>query len=113
MISASCLRIFCVAAVLAFPFRARAADAPPAAPDTSAWRDPNKPIAARVQALMSPLTMKEKTSLINWLVPAIDRLGMPEYNHGNECLQPGTFDVLVGAASDDICQSTNLEVTDN
>jgi beta-glucosidase len=54
--------------------------------DPSLWRNPDKPIAERVQALMSQLTMKEKFSLIYWKAPAIDRLGINAYDHGDEAL---------------------------
>ncbi len=65
---------------------------------TAVWRDPGKPTAVRVAALMSQLTPKEKISLLYWLAPAIDRLGIPAYDHGNECLhglvRPGKFTVF-------------------
>lgn len=35
---------------------------------------------------MGRLTQKEKISLIYWLAPAIDRLGIEEYHLGDECL---------------------------
>ncbi len=54
--------------------------------DPSLWRNPDKPIAERVQALMSQLTMKEKFSLIYWKAPAIERLGINAYDHGDEAL---------------------------
>jgi beta-glucosidase len=67
-------------------------------PDTSVWRNPEKALGERVQALMAQLTLKEKISLIYWLAPAIDRLGIKEYHHGNECLhglvRPGKFTVF-------------------
>jgi len=67
-------------------------------PDTSVWRNPKKPLGERVQALMSQLTLKEKISLLYWLAPPIDRLGIPEYHTGNECLhglvRPGSFTVF-------------------
>lgn len=67
-------------------------------PDTSVWRNPEKPLGERVQALMAQLTPKEKISLIYWLAPAIERLGIREYHHGNECLhglvRPGKFTVF-------------------
>ena len=69
--------------------------------DTSVWRNPDNPIPERVKALVCQLTMKEKISLCYWLSPAIDRLGIPEYDHGNECLhglvRPGKNTVFPAA----------------
>jgi len=66
--------------------------------ETALWRNPDKPIAERVQALMAQLTQKEKISLLYWLAPAIERLGIPAYHHGNESLhglvRPGKFTVF-------------------
>ncbi len=65
---------------------------------TAVWRNPDTPIPERVKALMSQLTMKEKFSLLYWITPGIDRLGIAEYHHGNECLhglvRPGSFTVF-------------------
>ena len=65
---------------------------------TAVWRNPDVPTDKRVAALMSQLTLSEKASLMYWLAPAIDRLGIPAYDHGNECLhglvRPGPFTVF-------------------
>ena len=65
---------------------------------TAVWRNPDVPTAKRVAALMSQLTLTEKCSLLYWLAPAINRLGIPEYDHGNEALhglvRPGQFTVF-------------------
>jgi beta-glucosidase len=79
--------------------RAQAVTPPPVDPAVTAiWRNPDAPIPERVKALMSQLAMKEKISLIYFLAPAIDRLGIREYNNGNECLhglvRPGSFTVF-------------------
>jgi beta-glucosidase len=53
---------------------------------TRPWLDPDLPIDQRVHSLVSQLTLKEKISLIYWLAPPIDRLGIPEYSLGDESL---------------------------
>ena len=50
------------------------------------WKDPTQPLAARVQDLMSRLTLEEKASQLMANPPAIPRLGIPAYSHRNECL---------------------------
>ena len=40
----------------------------------------------RIKDLISRLTLEEKTSLMLYNSPAIERLGIPEYNWWNECL---------------------------
>lgn len=40
----------------------------------------------RVQDLISQMTLQEKVSQMRYDAPAIDRLGIPEYNWWNECL---------------------------
>jgi len=66
--------------------------------DTSAWRNPNKPIPERVQALISQLTLKEKISFLSYSSPGVARLGIPPYDTGDECLhgivRPGKFTVF-------------------
>jgi len=44
------------------------------------------PIAERVEALLSQMTLSEKISQVVHQAPAIPRLGIPEYNWWNECL---------------------------
>jgi beta-glucosidase len=55
-------------------------------PTTRPWLNPDMPTAGRVESLMSQLTMTEKIGLTSWLAPAIDRLGIDAYHHGNEGL---------------------------
>ena len=50
------------------------------------WKDPAQPLAARVQDLMSRLSLEEKASQLMANPPAIPRLGIPAYSHRNECL---------------------------
>ena len=57
-----------------------------AVPADRPWLDTSKPVEERVRLLEGQLTFKEKASLLYFLAPAIDRLGIKEYHHGNECL---------------------------
>jgi beta-glucosidase len=41
---------------------------------------------ARIQDLISKMTLEEKVSQLSYESPAIERLGIPEYNWWNECL---------------------------
>lgn len=50
------------------------------------FRNPDLPIADRVQDLVSRLTLEEKAAQMQNLTPAIERLGIPAYNWWNECL---------------------------
>ena len=50
------------------------------------YTDPDQPIEARVQDLISRMTLEEKVSQTLHGSPAIERLGVPEYNWWNECL---------------------------
>lgn len=50
------------------------------------WRDPYAPIDERVKDLISRLTLEEKISQMMHSAPAIERLGIPEYNWWNEAL---------------------------
>lgn len=64
------------------------------------------PVEERVQDLLDRLTADEKIGLLRATAPAIPRLGIPKYNHGNEALhgivRPGRFTVFpqaIGLAS--------------
>ena len=64
------------------------------------------PVEERVQDLLGRLTADEKIGLLRATAPAIPRLGIPKYNHGNEALhgivRPGRFTVFpqaIGLAS--------------
>lgn len=50
------------------------------------YQDPDLPIQARVDDLISRMTLEEKISQMVYDAPAIERLGIPEYNWWNECL---------------------------
>lgn len=67
-------------------------------------------IRDRAKALLSEMTLKEKLDIIIETSPANERLGIPEYRHGNEALhgvvRPGAFTVFpqsigLAAAFDD------------
>jgi beta-glucosidase len=51
-----------------------------------AYRDATLPIEARVDALVSSMTLEEKISQMVYDAPAVERLGVPAYNWWNECL---------------------------
>ncbi|MCI1186207.1 glycoside hydrolase family 3 C-terminal domain-containing protein [Hymenobacter sp. DH14] len=68
--------------MLAFLFSAQ-----PAAAQTKAlFLDPTKPINARVNDLISKLTIEEKADQMMYNSKAIERLGIPAYNWWNEAL---------------------------
>jgi beta-glucosidase len=46
----------------------------------------NLPMDERIDDLVSRLTLEEKVSMMIYNSPAIERLGIPEYNWWNECL---------------------------
>jgi beta-glucosidase len=50
------------------------------------YRDISLPVEARVNDLVSRMTLDEKMAQLVYTSPAIDRLGIPAYNWGNECL---------------------------
>lgn len=50
------------------------------------YSDPTQPIEARVNDLVSQMTLPEKVSQMQHGAAAIERLGVPEYNWWNECL---------------------------
>src|SRR6476620_10363307 len=50
------------------------------------WFDPDRPIAARVDALVGQMTLDEKISQMVDQAPAIERLGVPAYGWWNEAL---------------------------
>src|SRR5690348_4160850 len=50
------------------------------------YQDPNRPIAERVNDLLSRMTLEEKASQMLSDAPAIERLGVPAYGWWNECL---------------------------
>ncbi len=50
------------------------------------FQDLNLSVEERVTDLISQMTLQEKVSQMRYDAPAIDRLGVPEYNWWNECL---------------------------
>jgi hypothetical protein len=50
------------------------------------YRNPELPIDERIADLIGQLTLEEKCSLLRYDSPAIERLGIPEYNWWNEAL---------------------------
>ncbi len=50
------------------------------------FQDPSLTFGERIEDLISRLNIEEKTSLMLYNSPAIERLGIPEYNWWNECL---------------------------
>lgn len=53
---------------------------------TPIYKDSSKPLDARVQSLLSTLTLPEKAGLMGYRSQAVDRLGIPAYNWWNEGL---------------------------
>ncbi|MEL6820921.1 MAG: glycoside hydrolase family 3 N-terminal domain-containing protein, partial [Calditrichota bacterium] len=62
------------------------------------FRNADLPLEERVQDLVNRLTIEEKAGLLWELAPAIERLGIKKYYHGNEALhgvvRPGKFTVF-------------------
>ncbi|UCG86596.1 MAG: glycoside hydrolase family 3 C-terminal domain-containing protein [Gemmatimonadota bacterium] len=50
------------------------------------YQDPDLPLEARVDDLVARMTLEEKVSQMLYDAPAIERLGIPEYNWWNEAL---------------------------
>ncbi|SDW70148.1 beta-glucosidase [Lutibacter oricola] len=50
------------------------------------FQNPTLSTEERVSDLVSQMTLKEKVSQMRYDAPAIERLGLPEYNWWNECL---------------------------
>ena len=62
------------------------------------YQDESAPVDARVADLLGRLTTEEKVGLLRATSPAIPRLGIDKYYHGNEALhgvvRPGRFTVF-------------------
>ena len=50
------------------------------------FQDPTFSVEERTEDLISKLTLEEKVSQLMYDSPAIERLGIPQYNWWNECL---------------------------
>ena len=50
------------------------------------FQDPAVSVEERIADLTSKLTLEEKASMMLYNSPAVERLGIPEYNWWNECL---------------------------
>ena len=50
------------------------------------WKDASRPLDARIQDLVSRMSLEEKVSQLNCDAPAIPRLDIPAYSYRNECL---------------------------
>lgn len=50
------------------------------------FQNPDLPIEERVNDLISRMSLEEKAGQLMYNAPAIERLGVPEYNWWNECL---------------------------
>lgn len=50
------------------------------------WQDPDQPIEQRIEDLLSRMTVEEKCSQMVYNSPAIERLGIPDYNWWSEAL---------------------------
>jgi beta-glucosidase len=75
-------------------------------PEASTFRDPNLPLAQRVEHLLGQLTVSEKIALLHQHQPAIPRLGIDSFRTGTEVLHglawlgPATvFPQAIGLAS--------------
>jgi beta-glucosidase len=62
------------------------ADGPLVSEGTPLWKDPAQPLEARVQDLVSRMTLQEKALQVCNRSPAIPRLGVPAYDYWNEAL---------------------------
>lgn len=70
------------------------------------YENPSADLENRITDLLSRMTIEEMISILHDNAPAIPRLGIPKYNHGNEALhgivRPGKFTVFpqaIGLAS--------------
>lgn len=62
------------------------------------YENPDAEIEQRVNDLLSRMTVEEKMQILHEVAPAIPRLGVAKYDHGNEALhgvvRPGSFTVF-------------------
>ena len=68
------------------------------APAQELYRDMNAPLHDRIMDLLGRMTVEEKVSMMTHTAPAIPRLGIDKFYHGNEALhgvvRPGRFTVF-------------------
>jgi len=57
----------------------------PNVPRPVLWKDSSQPVDARVQDLISRMSLAEKASQLMADAPALPRLGLPAYSYRNEC----------------------------
>ncbi|HZY38109.1 MAG TPA: glycoside hydrolase family 3 N-terminal domain-containing protein [Mucilaginibacter sp.] len=69
----------CLLAIVLAPAFCRAQDMP-------VYKDAAQPLEARINDLISKLTLEEKVSLLGYQSKAVPRLGIPAYNWWNEAL---------------------------
>ena len=78
------------------------------------YQDESAPVDARVADLLGRLTTEEKVGLLRATSPAIPRLGIDKYYHGNEALhgvvRPGRFTVFPQAVGLAATWNTDLEL---
>src|ERR1700743_1431981 len=79
--------LFAISAI-ASPIFAQDASAPSdaAPPSDAPYKNPKLPTEQRVKDLVSRMTLEEKAAQVGHTAPAIERLGIPEYNWWNEGL---------------------------
>jgi beta-glucosidase len=63
-----------------------AAAKPPVVEGPEIWKDPAPPVAARINDLVSRMSLAEKVQEMCNAAPAIPRLGVPAYDYWSECL---------------------------
>ena len=59
---------------------------PPVVAGPEIWKDASQPVAARINDLVSRMSLAEKVQEMCNTAPAIPRLGVPAYDYWNECL---------------------------
>ena len=58
----------------------------PDVPEAPIWRDPQKPLDARIDDLIRRMSLAEKVTQLKNAAPAIARLSLPSYDYWNEAL---------------------------
>src|SRR6185503_14005144 len=68
------------------PNQPQATAAPNSTPGGTIYVEPTRPIEERVNDLLGRMTIEEKISQMGTQAPAIERLGIPQYNWWSEAL---------------------------